>query len=105
MNWITVKKWYYNGIERLKWFASLFSERLQVELAILKILNNMDELKRKRSGYAIKIGDRVVKLRNSSSYDLFADSDVKSLLKEIDLLDKEIGALQEKAEELSKLGN
>ena len=36
------------GIEKIKWFATLFSERLNIEIAIFKLLYQSDEMTKKR---------------------------------------------------------
>jgi hypothetical protein len=103
MNWISLKNWFLRGIDRLKWFASLFSERIQIELALIKLLNNIEELKRKRSGVVLKLGERVVGLKDAPTHDVMIDPEVKAILKEIEIIDEEIEGLLSKARELSTL--
>ena len=46
-----LKKVYENfrkGMEKIKWFATLFSERMNIEIAIFKLLYQSDEMTRKR---------------------------------------------------------
>lgn len=103
MDWLLIKNWFKNGIERLKWFVALISERLHIELAVIKLLNSIEELKKKRTNLMIKIGERVIQLKEIPSHDVFTDQEIKSILKEVEDIEREIRILQEKAHELSKL--
>ncbi len=103
MNLIKIKGWFKSGLERVKWFSVLISERLHVEFALIKILSDIEELKRKKGELAKGIGERVIELRDTSDYDLFSDAGIKRLLKEIETLEEEMNALKSKAGELSKV--
>ncbi len=105
MNLVTVKEWFQKGIKKLKWFASLISERLHVELAIIKVLNNMEELKAKRQRIMIKLGERLYQLKDSPEYTILSDSEIKELFKEIAEIEKQMDSLREKADALSKVGD
>jgi hypothetical protein len=61
-----LKKVYENfrrGTEKIRWFATLFSERMNVEIAIFKLLYQSDEMSRKRQELLVTIGERVVELK------------------------------------------
>lgn len=104
MLWLRIKEWFQKGIDRLKWFASLFSERLHIELAIVKLLNNIETLKKKRAELVLRIGERVIQLKDSPTHhDVLTDHEVKSLLKEVEAVDKEIETEKGKVKDLSKL--
>ncbi len=48
-----LKKVYENfrkGIEKLKWFATLFSERMNIEIAVFKLLYQSDEMAEEERG-------------------------------------------------------
>ena len=51
------------GIEKIKWFATLFSERMNIEIAIFKLLYQSDEMTKKRETLLKTIGERVVELK------------------------------------------
>jgi len=103
MNLVKIKGWFKSGLKRVKWFVALISERLHVEFALIKILSDIEELKRKKGELAKGIGERVIELRDTSDYDLFSDAEIKRLLKEIETLEEEMNALKSKAGELSKV--
>ncbi len=53
------------GVEKIKWFATLFSERVNIEIAIFKLLYQSDEMTRKRQELLVTIGERVVELKGA----------------------------------------
>ena len=56
------------GIERIKWFAALFSERMNIEIAIFKLLYQSEEMSKKREVLLKTIGERVVELKGHSEF-------------------------------------
>jgi len=103
MQWLRIKEWFYNGLERLRWLASLFSERLHIELAIIKLLNNIETLKKRRDEAVLRLGERVLQLKDSPSHDVLTDQEVRTVFKEIEAVNEELEALKSKVSELSKL--
>ncbi|GBE36487.1 hypothetical protein BMS3Bbin07_00634 [bacterium BMS3Bbin07] len=103
MHWLRIKKWFQNGVERLRWLASLFSERLHIELAIIKLLNNLEVLRKKREEIVLRLGERVLQLKESPSPDVFTDQEIRTILKEIEAINEEIETAKSRVSELSKL--
>ena len=103
MHWLRIRKWFHKGVERLKWLASLFSERLHIELAIIKLLNNMEVLREKREEIVLRLGERVLQLKESPAPDVFTDREVRAILKEIEVINEEIEAVKGRVSDLSKL--
>ncbi len=103
MAWLRIREWFRKGMERLRWFLSLLIERIRVELAMVKLLNNIEDLKRKRAEIVLKVGQRVLEMKDSPAHDLLSDGEIKSLLKEIDAIEGEIEREKERARELSRL--
>ncbi|VAX30567.1 hypothetical protein MNBD_NITROSPIRAE02-376 [hydrothermal vent metagenome] len=103
MHWLRIKKWFHNGVERLRWLASLFSERLHIELAIIKLLNNLEVLRKKREEIVLRLGERVLQLKESPSPDVFTDQEIRAIIKEIEAINEEIEAAKSRVSELSKL--
>lgn len=91
------------GLEKIKWFAALFSERMNIELAIFKLLYQSDEMAKKRDGLLKTIGERVVELKGHGDKIVFRDSVVSGALEEIEKLDKNIDDLRHKASEISRV--
>jgi ArsR family metal-binding transcriptional regulator len=91
------------GIEKIKWFATLFSERMNIEIAIFKLLYQSDEMSKKREALLKTIGERVVELKGHSEKNIFRDADIAGALEEIEKIDKNINDLKHKASEISKV--
>jgi len=91
------------GIEKIKWFATLFSERMNIEIAIFKLLYQSDEMAKKREALLKTIGERVVELKAHSEKNIFRDSDIVVALEEIEKIDKNINDLKYKASEISRV--
>ena len=101
-----MKKIYENirhGIEKIKWFATLFSERMNIEIAIFKLLYQSNEMARNRRALLNAIGERVVELKGHSEKNIFRDSIVAEALEEIDQIDKNINEIRHKAGEISRV--
>ena len=101
-----LKKVYENfrkGMEKIKWFATLFSERMNIELAIFKLLYQSDEMTRKRQELLVTIGERVVELKAHGDKIVFLDSVVAGALAELEKLDSNIAELRHKASEISRV--
>lgn len=90
------------GIDKFRWFASLFSERIKIEIAVIKLLYNHDEMSKKKDGLLIKIGQRVVDLRNTEK-NILKDRQIAETVTEIEGMDKVISELKEKASEISRV--
>ena len=91
------------GVEKIKWFATLFSERINIEIAIFKLLYKSDEMARKRQELLVTVGQRVVELKGHGDKLVFQDSVVAGALAEIEKLDNNIAELRQKASEISRV--
>ncbi|PKL50412.1 MAG: hypothetical protein CVV37_07115 [Nitrospira bacterium HGW-Nitrospira-1] len=89
-----------NGAEKIKWFAALFSERMNIEVAIFKLLYQSDKMARKREALLKTIGEQVVELKGHSEKNIYRDSAVSETLEEIEKIDKRINDLKHKASEI-----
>jgi ArsR family metal-binding transcriptional regulator len=101
-----LKKVYENlrkGTEKIKWFATLFSERMNIEIAIFKLLYQSEEMSKKREALLKTIGERVVELKGHTEKNISRDSDIAGALEEIEKIDKNINDLKYKASEISKV--
>ena len=90
------------GIERIKWFAALFAERLKMEIAIFQLLYQSDEMEKKRDVLLRSIGERVVELKGQGDK-ISRDSAVAGALEEIEKIDRNITGLKQKANEISRV--
>ena len=91
------------GIEKIKWFATLFSERMNIEIAVFKLLYQSDEMSKKREALLKTIGERVVELKGHSEKNIFRDGDIAGALEEIEKIEKNINDLKYKAGEISRV--
>ena len=91
------------GLHKIKWFATLFSERLNIELAVFKLLHQSDEMTKKRETLLRTIGEQVVAMKDHPEKNVFKDSIVVVALQEIEKIDKNIEDLKQKAGEISRV--
>lgn len=97
-----VKKDLEGGIEKVKWFSSLLSERIRIEITIFKLLYKSEELKKQQDKLLREIGEKVYEMREESK-NIYANKDVVSAIKELDALEPEIRETLEKASDISKI--
>jgi seryl-tRNA synthetase len=90
------------GVEKIKWFAALFSERLNIEIAVFQLLFKSDEMERKRDALLRSIGERVVELKGQGDK-ISRDSAIAGALEEIEKIDRNIMGLKQKANEISRV--
>jgi hypothetical protein len=100
---VKLKESFDSGVERVKRMASLLSERLKVEAAVIKLLRESGDLERKRASLVKEIGERVFDLRGRGGIDVYEDGIVKQTLGELEKLDAEITEIKTKASEISKI--
>lgn len=92
-----------SGIEKIKWFSSLFSERLKLELAVVRLLYRSGEMDRKREELLQIIGKRVMELRGHSDKNIVKDTVIAEATAEIEQIEKNIEELKQKASEISRV--
>lgn len=92
-----------NGAQKIKWFATLFSERMNIEIAIFKLLYQSDEMSKKRDELLKAIGERVVALQGHYEKNIFRDSEISAALEDIGKIEKNINDLKYKASEISRV--
>lgn len=95
-----IKKSLEDGWGRLRWFASILSERLKVEIAVIKLLRESADLEKTREGLINQIGERVFELRKSPDISIYNDSKVTALLKELEEVDGNLEELKSRATEI-----
>lgn len=97
-----IKKDFDEGIGKIKWFASLLSERIRVEITVFKLLYKSEELKKKRDELMRKMGEEVYEHRGKEK-NIYANKEIVSAIKELETLEPEIKETLEKASEISKI--
>ena len=97
----SIKKSLEEGWGKLRWFSSILSERLRVEIAVIKLLRDSADLEKTRESLAREIGDRVFELRKSPDISVYEDSRVTASLKELEEVDAKLVELKSRATEIS----
>ncbi|MEW6117358.1 MAG: hypothetical protein AB1553_10715 [Nitrospirota bacterium] len=97
-----VKKDFDDGIGKIKWFASLLSERVRIEITIFKLLYKSEELKKRRDELLKQIGEEVYALRGKDK-NVYTNKEVAEAIRNLEMLEPEIDATMEQASEISKL--
>jgi hypothetical protein len=101
--WRKVKDNLDSGVERVKWFSSLVSDRLKIEIALVKLLYRSSEMEKKRAALMTEVGEKVYGMRNGPDKNVLRDPDVLQTLRQLESLDAEIEDLRKKASEISRL--
>jgi DNA-binding transcriptional regulator GbsR (MarR family) len=98
-----IRENFENGIEKIRWFSSLFSERLKIEISVMRLLYESQQMEKKKDDLLRKIGERVRKLKEQGETHVLKDAAVVDALSEIDKMSREIDATVKKASEISKI--
>ena len=96
----SIKKNLEEGWGKLRWFASILSERLRVEIAVIKLLRESADLEKARDTLAREVGNRVFELKKSPDISIYEDSKAAALLKELEEVDARLVELKSRATEI-----
>jgi len=99
--WRKLKENFERGIEKIKWFSLLLSDRLKIELSVMKLLYQSEQMKKKRDELMRTIGQRVFELKGRSDRYILKDSVITDALAELEKINNEIEATKKKASEIS----
>jgi hypothetical protein len=91
------------GLYTLKWFATVLSERLKIEIAVIELLYQSDEIEKRRRELLKAIGERVYDLKGHPDKNILRDRAVLGAIEEIDKLEKEIEGLKQKVSEINSV--
>jgi seryl-tRNA synthetase len=92
------------GIGRIKWFSSVVSARLKIEIAIIKLLHRSDTVQKQREELIRAIGERVFELGTNQDRNVYRDRTVHDALNKIRDLEKEIEELNRRMQDVSSVG-
>ena len=98
-----IKKSLEDGWDKLKWFSSILSERIKVEIAVIKLLRESAGLEKDRDRLIRDIGERVFDLRASKDISIYKDPKVASALKELEAVDDKLVELKSQATEIGEV--
>jgi hypothetical protein len=90
-----------SGVERIKWFSSIFSDRLKIEFSVIKLLYHSTQMEQKRDDLMKKIGQRVYELKEQSDRQVMKDRIILETFSEIERINNEIESTKKKASEIS----
>ncbi len=88
------------GIEKLKWFSSLVSERLKVELAVMRLISDVRAIEEKRNEAQRAAGERLFELKAMEDASITKDRKVEAAMKDIERLNAEIESIRERIAEI-----
>src|SRR5271169_1776649 len=89
------------GLYRLKWVAIVLSERLKIEIAVIRLLYQSDEMEKSKEELLKTIGLRVYELDANSDKNVMRDRTVLTAMDEIKKIEKNIDELKKKVSEMS----
>jgi hypothetical protein len=92
-----------SGVERIKWFSSLFSDRIKIEYSVIRLLHQSEQMEKKKDELMRTIGNRVYELKGYSEGHILKDGIISEALSEIEKIDKEIESTKKKASEISSI--
>lgn len=98
-----MKDSFENGVEKIKWASSLLSERVKIELSVMKLLYETDQLEKKKEDLMKTIGRRVAELKEYPDRQILKDSIVADALSEIEKITTEIDQTRKRASDISRI--
>ena len=101
--WKRIKNNFDAGIERIKWFSSILSERMKIEFSVIKLVSDRDKKEKDRAEKMRLIGERVFELKEQHEKNVLKDKVITSAISEIGKLNSEIEDINEKVSEISKV--
>lgn len=99
--WRKLKGNFDRGIEKIKWFSSLLSDRLKVEVSVVKLLYQSEKMEKKKDELMKKIGQRVYEMKGHSDRSVLKDKIIIEALDELDKILNDIEETKKKASEIS----
>lgn|ERR1700690_468761 len=99
-----LKNDFIRGVEKIKWFSRILSERLKIEITIIKLLYRSDDVNRTKDEMLLLIGKRVYELKENTEKNMLKDRVILESIAEIERLEKEIIELNQKISELTNAG-
>jgi len=101
--WKRIKNNFESGLERIKWFSSIVSERVKIEFSVIKLVSDRDKKEKERAEKLRLIGERVFELREQHDKNVLKDKAITTALSEIEKLDAEIEDIGKKVSDISKV--
>jgi seryl-tRNA synthetase len=96
-----VRRNFQSGIERIRWFSEVVSERIKVEIAVIKLMGRAETLKKEKADLARAIGERVFENRLELNGPC-KDEYIKNILVDMEAVENELEQLKAKIANMSK---
>ena len=97
-----IKDSFDSGLDKIKWFSSLLSDRVKVEVSVMKLLYQSDQMEKRKEYVLGTIGRRVHELKDYPDRQILKDTIIADALAEIEQITSEIEQTRKKASEISK---
>jgi hypothetical protein len=97
-----IKDSFDSGVEKIKWFSSLLSDRVKVEVSVIKLMYQSDQMERRKNDLMKTIGRRVHELKEYPDRQILKDRIIDDALVEIEHIIRLIELTRKKASEISK---
>jgi len=91
------------GVEKLKWFSSMLSDRIKVELSVFKLLYHSEQMEKEKDALLKTLGQRVNEMKAGPDRNILKDSVIADAMQEIERLTSEIESTKKKASEISRI--
>jgi len=98
-----IKDSFDSGVDKIKWFSSLLSDRVTVEVSVMKLLYQSDQMEKRKEDVLRTIGRRVHELKEYPDRQILKDTVIADALAEIEQITSEIEQTRKKASEISKI--
>jgi seryl-tRNA synthetase len=99
--WKKSKENFERGIEKIKWFSILLSDRLKIEYSVMKLLYQSEQMQKKKDELMKTIGQRIYELKGHSDRLVLKDRVIEDALSELEKISSEIESTKKKASEIS----
>jgi hypothetical protein len=90
------------GVEKLKWFSLMLSDRLKVELSVFRLLYHSERMEKQKDALLKTIGQRVHEMSAGPDRNILKDSIIADAMREIERLNSEIESTKKKASDISR---
>ncbi len=98
-----LREHFENGLSRIRWFSNVLSERVQIEISLMKVFGKIEGLKRRRAGIMQSIGEKVYDMRLNPVPDVYNQKQIRDYMKELADIEKEIEEFKKQAEDIGSL--
>ncbi len=96
-----IKDNFDRGVEKVKGFSTILSDRLKIEFSIMKLLYQSEQMEKRKDELIKTIGKRIYEMKEHSDRHITKDRVIVEAIEEIEKISSEIDATRKKASEIS----